>query len=621
MNSSFKYQVILFIAFFFLSFATFAQNKNIDSVKNLVTLNKDDTNKIKNLNKLCVWCKNIGEYGMALEYGVRGLNLSIRLNYKLGIASLNNNIGLIRADQSNYSEALKDYFSALKVYEELAFKKGIASTYNNIGVIYDIQKKYNEALKMHIASLKIKKEIKDLYGVATSYNNLGVIYKKTGKYDEASLNYKEALKILKEINDKQGIAYVIENMSVICVLRGDRELKNNNIKIATVIFKDAIKLQEEALKIKKEIDDKEGIITAYLNFGTLYTKLKNANTASYYLNEALVLSKEIRVNDILADCYRDLSLLDSLKGNYQSAYNNYKLYTIYRDSVYNEETKQKSLQSAMQYEFDKKELAAKAEKEKQEVISKEEKKKRELIIYIIGSVLLLIIMFTLVLYYRYKVTKRQKIIVELQKKQVDEAYSVVDFENTKLRLFNQEAQYKLLQDQINPHFLFNTLETISSLISNTPDLAKEFIFYLSDFLRVNIQNSESVVLLNEEVLLLKNYIELQTIRFGKAIQMDTKLNNDLLLTIKLPYFSLLTLIENAVKHNSFTVEKPLKITIEYNGEFIVVSNNIQAKKLIGKTTKSGINNLNERYKLLIGKEIIVQKMQSSFIVKLPCLKN
>ena len=583
-----------------------SQTKKIDSLLKIISLQKADTIEAEVLKKLGLEYKIVGDFAKAIESEKRCIELYHKLNHLDGEARGYNNLGLIYFDIGNYAEAISCYFLSIKLFEKAKDKPGLALAYNNLGNTYDILENYKDALELHHKSLRIKKEINNLYGVATSYNNIGIIYKKTGAYNQALSNYTEALKLMKQINDEQGIAYITENISIVNVLMAIQNLKSGNKINSDSLFKYAIKLQREALYIKEKIEDNEGIIIAKLNFGTLYTKTNLYDSAFVYLNQALIQSKKIGARDLIADSYRDLSILDSTKGDFQSAYLNFKVYQQCKDSIFNDETKQKTLQSKLQYEFDKKEISMTAEK-----------KQKQLMIYIILGVMLFILSTLLMLYYRYVNIKKQKVIVELQKRQADEALGLADLENTKLKLFNQEAQYKLLQEQINPHFLFNTLETINSLISNTPDLAKEFIYYLSDFLRINIQNNERLVLLKDEINLLNNYKELQTIRFGEAIQIKTNINEANLQTLKTPYFSLLTLVENAIKHNTFTKEKPLVIEISNSNNFIEVTNNLQRKRNMGTTTKTGLTNLNERYKLIVNKEILVVVDEKYFTVKLP----
>ena len=186
-----------------------------------------------------------------------------------------------------------------------------------------------------------------------------------------------------------------------------------------------------------------------------------------------------------------------------------------------------------------------------------------------------------------------------------------------LNFANLEAQYKLLKDQINPHFLFNALNISKSLIKKQPEKAEQYLILLADFLRSSINYNHKSATLFEEIRLCKNFIALQKVRFGDTLQFATnnlEENNNK----QLPFFALVTLLENATKHNSFTIEKPLKINIYIEKDFIVVQNNKQPKFALN-SEKTGLKNINERSKILNGNEIHIIDEETSFTVKIKLL--
>lgn len=195
-----------------------------------------------------------------------------------------------------------------------------------------------------------------------------------------------------------------------------------------------------------------------------------------------------------------------------------------------------------------------------------------------------------------------------------------ELENSNLRLANLEAEYKLLKDQINPHFLFNALSTAKALIKKQPQLAEEYIIRLSDFLRASINNNQKTVPLKEELALCNEFIALNQIRFGEALQFENKIAMDLE-NYSVPYFSILSLIENSIKHNMFTIETPLCITISATNEYLEVTNNKQVKFVLKDSLKTGLNNLSNRYKLLNANEIVILETDTQFSVQIPLLKK
>lgn len=187
-------------------------------------------------------------------------------------------------------------------------------------------------------------------------------------------------------------------------------------------------------------------------------------------------------------------------------------------------------------------------------------------------------------------------------------------ENSELKFTYLEAKYQLLKNQINPHFLFNSLSTAKSLVKRDPAMAEEFLIRLSGLLRASINNDNKTNVLKEEIGFCNDYISLQKLRFGNAIKYEYNIK-DSDLTKSVPYFSLITLLENAIKHNSLTEEEPLYISIESDSEYIEVRNNIQSKFILEESTKTGLKNLNERYQLLTQSELMVNNTGTMFTVR------
>jgi hypothetical protein len=188
----------------------------------------------------------------------------------------------------------------------------------------------------------------------------------------------------------------------------------------------------------------------------------------------------------------------------------------------------------------------------------------------------------------------------------------------KLKEANLIFQNETLKSQVNPHFLFNSLNTLSSLVNTQTEIANDFISKLSLIYRYILENSSKVkVPLKDELEFIKDYFYLHEIRNEGKIILSIDIKNDLSFEI-LPV-SLQLLIENAIKHNMATHEKPLKITIYTDGQNIVVRNNLQKMATQVVSTKIGLKNLSERVRLTTGKEIIVEETTSDYLVKVPLL--
>lgn len=201
--------------------------------------------------------------------------------------------------------------------------------------------------------------------------------------------------------------------------------------------------------------------------------------------------------------------------------------------------------------------------------------------------------------------------------------SRIQLELLELKASNSEAVNQLLQQQIQPHFLFNALNILKSLIRKDSKSAEAYLLRLSDFLRVSISNNKSgVATIEDELKVCDDYMEMQRIRFGDALQYKVDIKpNDLVLERKLPFFSLQPLLENAIKHNELTNENPLYIKIEKEGNCIKVSNNIQIKKYLEISTGNGHNMLKERYKILDAPAPVIKTEGQIYSVSLQILDN
>lgn len=184
-----------------------------------------------------------------------------------------------------------------------------------------------------------------------------------------------------------------------------------------------------------------------------------------------------------------------------------------------------------------------------------------------------------------------------------------------------EAALEALKNQIDPHFMFNSLNTLSHLIEEKPGRAKLFNDNLAEVYRYILHNKKrDLVLLREEMDFLEDYFSLLKIRFEKAVQLNLQFNRDLLDQYLIPPISLQVLMENASKHNEFSDKKPLVMTISISNDELEFHNTARRKTVRRPSSKIGLQNLNERYQLLTKRSIDIREEELSFIVRLPILK-
>lgn len=189
-----------------------------------------------------------------------------------------------------------------------------------------------------------------------------------------------------------------------------------------------------------------------------------------------------------------------------------------------------------------------------------------------------------------------------------------------LSLAKAQAELIALKNQIDPHFMFNSLNTLSFLISSDPQSAKLYNDTLAKVYHYILRNKDKdLVLLREEIEFISNYFYLLKIRFDNSINMTIEINDvDAEEFLILP-ISLQTLVENAIKHNEFTDNKPLTIYVSVTSNYVLVRNQVNVKTYPVPTSRIGLNNLDNRYKLITGRSILVDDISNLFTVKLPII--
>ncbi len=188
-------------------------------------------------------------------------------------------------------------------------------------------------------------------------------------------------------------------------------------------------------------------------------------------------------------------------------------------------------------------------------------------------------------------------------------------QKTALEITNLKTQLEQLKQQIHPHFLFNCLSNLKALIDNNQNDAERYVDQLASFLRLSLElANRDLNLISEELSYLNHYISLQKVRFGNAIQFKINIPEDVLKTKSIPVFTLQILIENAIKHNAFSMNTPLVIKIHCTKERICVENNKIPQLSNNNSTKIGLANLSTRYKLLNLPSPIIEDKNETFKV-------
>jgi LytS/YehU family sensor histidine kinase len=202
-----------------------------------------------------------------------------------------------------------------------------------------------------------------------------------------------------------------------------------------------------------------------------------------------------------------------------------------------------------------------------------------------------------------------------------ERWKRVADEAEQLKQENLQSQLESLKSQVNPHFLFNSLNSLSSLISEDSEKAEKFLDELSKVYRYLLRNNEDdLTTLHSEMQFIQSYYHLLKTRYGDSLLLKTQIE-DHYLDYWLPPLTLQMLVENAVKHNVMMRELPLRIHITINNGKLVIANNLQRKVRRVSSNRVGLGNIAKKYKLLRQDNIMVRENDQEFAVIIPLIRD
>lgn len=476
---------------------------------------------------------NFGEYEYAVKAYRKSAKIREEMGDKNGLAASYNNIGDVYLHQGNYTEALKILLPCLQIYESTNNQIGTASTFNGMGIIYYSQQNYKKALESFFQSIKRRDTVLDKHGLSIAYNNIGLVFYSQGNYKEALKNYSKSLKLRLEIGDKRGASSSFDNIGSIYY-----EQRN---------YEKAIEFHLNSLEISKELGFKHGISLAYINLGKVYMMQGNFNQSEATLRKALGLANQMGEKDVLKEIYFHLTNLYSKKLDYKQAYIHQKLYSAIKDSIFSEQSNKQMAEMNIKYETEKKDREllklTKDNEVKQIELKRKEVERRNLLIIVVASILVVLILILLGLILKRSNTKMKNINTILVKQSEE-------IEQKNREINTQAVQIARYQSQMNPHFIFNAINGLQSMVLEEDKFkAIEQIQSLSKLLRLTLNNSESeYITISEEENYLNKYVEFELLRFKKKFKFKFAVNEDVDRALLIPTMIIQPMIENAIKH-------------------------------------------------------------------------
>lgn len=347
----------------------------------------------------------------ALIFAQKGIELSKKSKNLTKLALFYNATGMFYYQKkSNYVLAFDNLLLGYKVAEDLNYERGLEIISNNLGLIYLQTKNYEQSLYYFTKSLSINKKTKNYKSASVTLSNIEIVYSSQKDYDKALLYGEESIKIQRTLNDSSFIANVLNNV-------GDTYLNIGKSDKAFDYYK-------EALIIAKLKNQQDYIAKSFMGISKVYQKLDNLDSALYYSSQAFEISKVINDLTLVSNSHKILSEIFYERKKYKDAYEHYVQFYTINDSIFNQEVISQISGITVQYETEKKQKEIdllNKEKEMLAAISKEQNKRKNIIIFSSITGLLLITIFSVFLFNRFTVTRKQKVIIEEKQKEITDS--------------------------------------------------------------------------------------------------------------------------------------------------------------------------------------------------------
>jgi tetratricopeptide (TPR) repeat protein len=536
-----------------------------------------------------------GDYVNSLSFYQRSLEIRKEIGDLKGEAAIYGNFGLIYGQQGNRVKDLEYQLKSLAINERIRDTSNLTSNYNNIAAIYQQKNDSIKALEYYNQALRIHELKNEKSFIAIIYNNIGNLYRHYELYDKALFYLNKSLEVRTELNDILGMAINYVNLGTVYTSMGD--------------FKTAKENTELSIRYFTMLGDSASLANSYYSLGDIALREKKYREAIQWCGKSYLIadaSQKIAVLEAASSClYRAYKA----QGNPTSALYYFEEYVTWKDSMKEEDLQLELSRMDFEKELLTDSLSREAERSSMRAEHQTELGKRSKITNVILFITLCILILALVFLSRMLYFQRN---TESLKRRTQEL--------EKQRLVNEIS---LLKTQVNPHFLFNSLSILSSLVRVDPDLSERFIDQLSRSYRYILeQKDQSLVSLRTELGFIESYAFLLKIRFENKFNLVIDLPEEILDKYKIAPLTLQLLIENAVKHNRMSVTEPLVVAISIDeNQMLCVKNKLQPRSTPTLSTGVGLQNIMNRYSLMTEQPVWAGETEDQFIVKIPLLQE
>ncbi len=412
-----------------------------DSLLSVIASGRDDSLRVKSLMQAAELFSYVTDSGKL--FATRALVLSEKINFPFGIRVSSAFLGNNAIVHGEYDQALQFYSRALTISHLAGDMKGTADMMMGIGLVYYSKSDLEKALKSHLASLKLRETIQDTSGMASSYISVANIFQYKGELARATEYNLKALAIKRIKKDLEGQVYCLGNIGTIYGIRkefdtalsyftqalslaelaANARLQANTLGNIGSVYehkgddKKALQFHLKALEMDEQINNTEGISSTLINLGGLYARAKNNALAISHYRRSLELAVAMGALDNQQIIYAALADVYHNARDEANAFLCMKKYSTIKDSILNVEN-QESLNRLEELYLSEKKDKELLQKDAEISRQSEESGRQKLVIMFSGFFLVFVLVFTIVLLNRIKITRRQKAIIEQKQKEI-----------------------------------------------------------------------------------------------------------------------------------------------------------------------------------------------------------
>ncbi|WP_147676131.1 tetratricopeptide repeat-containing sensor histidine kinase [Algibacter pacificus] len=608
----------------FVFFLGFSQEQDLDYIKQQVEVYKTrDTTRVNLLNLVTKYyvSRDISKNEDILN---EAIDISKALKYSQGLSRSYTNLTSFYVQRGDYSKALKLALKTKQLQDSINDFSGLIYTNSSIARIYNHLDKSDKAIEIQLENLELLKENPNKNMEAQVHFYLASAYEVIEKYNDAEYHYRAAKNIAEKVHFKTGIAIANSSLGIL-------ENKRKN-------YKTAITYLNQSLDFFKNNNQKANVAHSNLELAVAYANIGRVDDAISANNNAIEIYKEQNNFKNLKRVYHEQSDYYKRKRDYLNSSKYLEKYYKIKDSIFSKERVSVIEELQTKYETEKIQKE-KDNAEQQVVISRlESAKNRSLFL---GSVIIAgLILLTSIFYFSRLKTKKKAELITVELKETQKRLAI--------EKQYRDSELKALKAQMNPHFIFNALNSIQDyIVLNQKNLASDYLGKFADLIRNYLHFSDTgFISIPDEVHNLNLYLELEKLRFEDKLEytfrVDDAANSD---TIKIPTMLIQPYVENALKHGLLHKKEHRKLEVSLSKisdqiiECIIEDNGIgreksraikarkqaQHKSFALKATTERLDLLNYGREKKIGVEIIDLKENNTakgtrVILKIPILK-